>query len=111
NQLWDLGRSRFSESQLLLLHVAVPVTAWIVWAISVSNARRVRARGRTSRLRGTVRRSLREVRPYGWSIALLFLVSLAAAPLAIITPLQATRSEEHTSELQSRFDLVCRLLL
>src|SRR5699024_2538880 len=29
------------------------------------------------------------------------------------TPLQSllTRSEEHTSELQSRFDLVCRLLL
>src|SRR5699024_11335417 len=25
--------------------------------------------------------------------------------------LQITRSEEHTSELQSRFDLVCRLLL
>src|SRR5437868_10348627 len=26
-------------------------------------------------------------------------------------PLKTTRSEEHTSELQSRFDLVCRLLL
>src|SRR5579885_3911888 len=26
-------------------------------------------------------------------------------------PRQADRSEEHTSELQSRFDLVCRLLL
>src|SRR5207249_9034991 len=26
-------------------------------------------------------------------------------------PLTETRSEEHTSELQSRFDLVCRLLL
>src|SRR5699024_11562973 len=26
-------------------------------------------------------------------------------------PLKITRSEEHTSELQSRFDLVCRLLL
>src|SRR5438067_10616651 len=26
-------------------------------------------------------------------------------------PLQFERSEEHTSELQSRFDLVCRLLL
>src|SRR5699024_9998435 len=26
-------------------------------------------------------------------------------------PLPAVRSEEHTSELQSRFDLVCRLLL
>src|SRR5699024_11637301 len=27
------------------------------------------------------------------------------------SPLAATRSEEHTSELQSRFDIVCRLLL
>src|SRR5207249_12210365 len=27
------------------------------------------------------------------------------------TPPGTTRSEEHTSELQSRFDLVCRLLL
>ncbi len=87
NQLWDLARSRFSEFQLLLLHVAVPVVAWIVWGISVSRARRVRARGRSSRRGGTVRRSLREMRPYRWSIALLFLVSLAAAPLAIITPL------------------------
>src|SRR5438067_11321184 len=26
-------------------------------------------------------------------------------------PVHALRSEEHTSELQSRFDLVCRLLL
>src|SRR5207249_8223561 len=30
-----------------------------------------------------------------------------AAPVAPVSP----RSEEHTSELQSRFDLVCRLLL
>src|SRR5438067_9482591 len=28
-----------------------------------------------------------------------------------IAVVQSTRSEEHTSELQSRFDLVCRLLL
>src|SRR6266513_5540557 len=28
-----------------------------------------------------------------------------------LPPHAATRSEEHTSELQSRFDLVCRLLL
>src|SRR5699024_11424971 len=28
-----------------------------------------------------------------------------------IASLRARRSEEHTSELQSRFDLVCRLLL
>src|SRR5207249_7250688 len=31
--------------------------------------------------------------------------------LGKICGLQQTRSEEHTSELQSRFDLVCRLLL
>src|SRR5699024_1944339 len=29
----------------------------------------------------------------------------------IVRPLEILRSEEHTSELQSRFDLVCRLLL
>src|SRR5699024_11729942 len=28
-----------------------------------------------------------------------------------LTPVADVRSEEHTSELQSRFDLVCRLLL
>src|SRR5438067_5717930 len=28
-----------------------------------------------------------------------------------VAPPRARRSEEHTSELQSRFDLVCRLLL
>src|SRR5207249_10290049 len=31
--------------------------------------------------------------------------------LGIELPATAWRSEEHTSELQSRFDLVCRLLL
>src|SRR5699024_11498777 len=35
----------------------------------------------------------------------------SAAPLAPDAVLPQGRSEEHTSELQSRFDLVCRLLL
>jgi len=95
NQLWDLGRSRLSESRLLLLHVGVPIVAWIAWAVVVARARAARRRARSglrgsgtsSRKGGTVRRSLREMRPYRWSIALLFLVSLSAAPLAIITPL------------------------
>src|SRR5437868_7787331 len=48
-------------------------------------------------------------------------LQLAALPLASITSklftvvptgkVEPLRSEEHTSELQSRFDLVCRLLL
>src|SRR5699024_12802393 len=37
--------------------------------------------------------------------ALLFMARCAAAAMS------SARSEEHTSELQSRFDLVCRLLL
>src|SRR5699024_11468834 len=38
------------------------------------------------------------------------ILSAAAQPLRSTT-VAAPRSEEHTSELQSRFDLVCRLLL
>src|SRR5699024_12151042 len=37
--------------------------------------------------------------------------SCPAASMAPSIPVSAARSEEHTSELQSRFDLVCRLLL
>src|SRR5438105_5894510 len=35
----------------------------------------------------------------------------SAAPGMGVTPIVRVRSEEHTSELQSRVDLVCRLLL
>src|SRR5207249_10221836 len=37
--------------------------------------------------------------------------SATAAPPSCATKRRLLRSEEHTSELQSRFDLVCRLLL
>src|SRR2546429_3205888 len=37
--------------------------------------------------------------------------SLASTDCAISDPLMKKRSEEHTSELQSRLHLVCRLLL
>src|SRR2546421_5497469 len=36
---------------------------------------------------------------------------LAGVPLAVKDVIVTKRSEEHTSELQSRSDLVCRLLL
>src|SRR5207249_5299412 len=38
------------------------------------------------------------------------LAALRARRIAYVSCDPATRSEEHTSELQSRFDLVCRLL-
>src|SRR5207249_6130409 len=34
-----------------------------------------------------------------------------SGPVAVALAASSPRSEEHTSELQSRFDLVCRLLL
>src|SRR5699024_12198978 len=42
---------------------------------------------------------------------LLFANSLVISYLIILFIFKNARSEEHTSELQSRFDLVCRLLL
>src|SRR5207249_8623797 len=49
---------------------------------------------------------------FGWSIFGAFsLVSLLAALRSAFPRVLFQRSEEHTSELQSRFDLVCRLLL
>src|SRR5699024_11735073 len=57
----------------------------------------------------------------GYAIAFFFLsLSLRTIPVGIayavwsgvgIVAIALIRSEEHTSELQSRFDLVCRLLL
>src|SRR5207249_5657353 len=38
-------------------------------------------------------------------------VNRATTIFRITVPMTGIRSEEHTSELQSRFDLVCRLLL
>src|SRR5699024_11254493 len=43
--------------------------------------------------------------------ARLGLVSIIALLLRTLPDGRVRRSEEHTSELQSRFDLVCRLLL
>src|SRR5216683_4923699 len=40
-----------------------------------------------------------------------FLLLGKRAPLGAVSRLSGNRSEEHTSELQSRSDLVCRLLL
>src|SRR5436190_4621945 len=39
------------------------------------------------------------------------LEALAAGCLPVLSDIPANRSEEHTSELQSHSDLVCRLLL
>src|SRR5699024_12452713 len=40
-----------------------------------------------------------------------FVAFFAESNMGLILGVYGARSEEHTSELQSRFDLVCRLLL
>src|SRR5207249_2816042 len=51
------------------------------------------------------------VLPLGFARGLVVTAALFSAGSALGQRLEAERSEEHTSELQSRFDLVCRLLL
>src|SRR3712207_9260386 len=57
------------------------------------------------------RRHLRMRRLTRTVLPLALLLALAAGPSAAAQDGQAKRSEEHTSELQSRQYLVCRLLL
>src|SRR2546421_6780506 len=52
--------------------------------------------------------------PLRWTFAFFFCTStvlLVAAMVFFVKAFYNNRSEEHTSELQSRSDLVCRLLL
>src|SRR5437868_11164856 len=64
----------------------------------------MRARDRTmSGVPGRSRRWMRNLSPREWSVR-------RSASSSLVED-RGMRSEEHTSELQSRFDLVCRLLL
>src|SRR5260370_30082368 len=47
----------------------------------------------------------------GHEVGLAALLAAVAVPAMRQVPLRAPRSEEHTSELQSHLNLVCRLLL
>src|SRR5690349_23762932 len=59
----------------------------------------------------TLFRSLRKTAFRLLGISAAALLSIAAGPWGFAQGTLGTRSEEHTSELQSRRDLVCRLLL
>src|SRR5699024_1998890 len=55
--------------------------------------------------------SVIDVRSVAPVLFLGLVVMMLLVAVSLVTRLGAARSEEHTSELQSRFDLVCRLLL
>src|SRR5689334_23564486 len=57
-------------------------------------------------------RAARPARGHGTSRLLSVPCAMGGLPLGQTTPIEpGARSEEHTSELQSQFHLVCRLLL
>src|SRR2546422_3502501 len=51
------------------------------------------------------------LRPFHWSVVHVLLMSWSVLLVCVMTYSDVARSEEHTSELQSRLHLVCRLLL
>src|SRR5699024_12430186 len=51
------------------------------------------------------------IKPRGLLVMVYSLSAFLAAIAGVFATASVMRSEEHTSELQSRFDLVCRLLL
>src|SRR5438105_6040730 len=72
--------------------------------------------GRSAGARFTVIRpagnSKRELRSAARTRSLLSFTTVAGRPTTVVKESkERVRSEEHTSELQSRVDLVCRLLL
>src|SRR5438874_5994474 len=59
----------------------------------------------------TLFRSRLTTNPLRYAVACTIIVAISHLTLEKLRRLWYTRSEEHTSELQSRRDLVCRLLL
>src|SRR2546429_1128565 len=53
----------------------------------------------------------RSYQPEGFEVALTLVTLAVTAVACVLLAVESMRSEEHTSELQSRLHLVCRLLL
>src|SRR2546426_7760976 len=82
-----------TEIYTLSLHDALPIS--LIWGATWLNLRGTRVVGMAS----------------GWFVALVLAPFGVLATVAVARWLGQPRSEEHTSELQSPCNLVCRLLL
>src|SRR5699024_12860540 len=95
--LFSLTHPFALDLHTLALHDALPI---LLTVIGVQPAT-----GVAVPVRGVV--ALLTDSPGAWVIVLLHTAEACCG----VVPAEHGRSEEHTSELQSRFDLVCRLLL
>src|SRR5207249_7053818 len=101
------------RAAIIVVGVAVAILLWVLVTrtrlgmlirAGASNRTMVGALGVNIRLLDTL--------VFGLGAALAGLAGLIAGPIYSVQPgmgEEILRSEEHTSELQSRFDLVCRL--
>src|SRR6266704_7049460 len=100
---WGLGLS--SEDQLNIVQEAERLGYDSVWAAEAYGSDTATVLGWLAGQTSTIRLGSGIFQMPGRSAA------MTAMTAATIDQLSGGRSEEHTSELQSRFDLVCRLLL
>src|SRR2546422_7898610 len=81
-----------------------------IYTLSLHDALPISKPAYPRRVTRLTRRSRRSPRVY-YTLAGVFLGLVLSAAWTVGAAAQVTRSEEHTSELQSRLHLVCRLLL
>src|SRR5205085_12344675 len=92
----------------LSLHDALPICGFAAAPdFTVVNRAQARAAAQGSGYKGSLNLSLAEARDLGAAVGCDFLTMGDAQTLLR----SASRSEEHTSELQSQSNIVCRLLL
>src|SRR5207249_11372393 len=102
--------SRYCYSYFLLIILRHPSCTLFPYTTLFRSRRE--AGSSAGSLVGAVRAAALDVqRPILFSLLIIIAAYIPLLTLERVERRLFTRSEEHTSELQSRFDLVCRLLL
>src|SRR5688572_16802639 len=110
-----LGKASRRDSMKAMLLAVGPSASAMMYRASRSDARTMDASYVTSAPALVPLNVLNMSGEFGTTAAPLWVASVAGAPVVALigcgTRASSSRSEEHTSELQSQSNLVCRLLL